>query len=223
LENCDFSLGHWQAVLKNALEMGYRFCFYEDYATEVSSMERTILLRHDVDISLEKALLLAEAEKDAGVKATYFIHLYSRFYHPFSLEGKKQIRKIVGLGNEVGLHCQPQHYTGKDKAAMLAQDTTRLSQVTKRPVKVCSVQRSGSTATLGSDELRKAGIEYEAHETHFFKQVKYVSDSGGRWREGCLCRWLGRKDRLAVLTHPVWWLGLELDQDEIPDRLNSGD
>jgi hypothetical protein len=34
---------------------------------------------------------------------------------------------------------------------------------------------------------------------------KYLSDSNGRWREGCVCGHLEEYERLCVLTHGWWW------------------
>ena len=36
--------------------------------------------------------------------------------------------------------------------------------------------------------------------------MKYISDSGARWREGDMFEWLQKNTpKLYVLTHPVWW------------------
>jgi hypothetical protein len=36
-------------------------------------------------------------------------------------------------------------------------------------------------------------------------EMKYLSESGGRWRESCFHNWINQVDRLQVLVHPFWW------------------
>jgi hypothetical protein len=47
-------------------------------------------------------------------------------------------------------------------------------------------------------------IDYHAYDQHFFKDMKYLSDSGGSWREGHWSEKLNLFEKLQVLTHPVW-------------------
>jgi hypothetical protein len=63
--------------------------------------------------------------------------------------------------------------------------------------------KSGHTVTEGN--LASFGLRYEAYTPRFIEGFKYLSDSNGRWREGCLCNHLGRHDRFCVLIHPFWW------------------
>ena len=44
-----------------------------------------------------------------------------------------------------------------------------------------------------------------SYENRFFKDIKYLSDSGGRWREGHFNEWVNVENKLQVLTHPWWW------------------
>lgn len=50
-------------------EKGYSFADYLNY----SNFNKAVILRHDVDFSLEKALEMAEIEKKEEVQSTYFI------------------------------------------------------------------------------------------------------------------------------------------------------
>ena len=44
------------------------------------------LWRHDVDFSIERALIMAEYESGYGIKANYFIQLSSNFYNVFDTD-----------------------------------------------------------------------------------------------------------------------------------------
>jgi hypothetical protein len=46
----------------------------------------------------------------------------------------------------------------------------------------------------------------EAYGDSFTKEMKYISDSSCRWREGCMHEFFERGvPRLCILTHGFWW------------------
>jgi hypothetical protein len=222
---CQFSIEHWQDVLKQAIKMGYRFCSFDDYATGLNDDEFTILLRHDVDVSLGKALRLAEIESSLNVFATYFIRLQSRFYNPEEFINHEIITKLQNLNVEIGLHYDLQYYQehGNNLHEMLETDVKKLSNLIGRPVRICSSHRPGRISTLNAIDIRRVGLMYEAYEPTFFTRVKYISDSRCHWREGCLCKWLGKVNNLTVLMHPIWWFELEMNKGVILERFKMGD
>ena len=58
--SCEFSLEHYRELLEAAQEGGYRFAGFDRRAAAGD-----LILRHDVDLSLEAALALAEVEAEA--------------------------------------------------------------------------------------------------------------------------------------------------------------
>ena len=223
--DCQFSITHWQDILKQAIALGYRFCSFDDYAIGPKDNEFTILLRHDVDVSLKKAIRLAKIESNLNIFATYFIRLKSRFYNPETPENRKLINELKEQNVEIGLHYDLQYYQehGNDPLKMFATDIEKLSNLIDSAVRVCSSHRQRSFSTLKNEDIRRTGIFYEAYEPAFIAQAKYISDSKRHWREGCLCKWLGKEKRLTVLMHPIWWFGQEIDKNVILDRIKKGD
>src|SRR6185369_59476 len=61
-------------------------------------------VRHDVDVSLARALPLARKEADWGVCATYHVMLDSPFYDARSTASRSILAAILECGHEVGLH-----------------------------------------------------------------------------------------------------------------------
>ena len=57
---CRFDLDHYRELLTAAVAGGYRFAFFD-----TAPKEGTVILRHDVDLSLDAALQMAEVEADA--------------------------------------------------------------------------------------------------------------------------------------------------------------
>jgi len=98
--SCPFDFGHYRELLDAARAGGYRFAFFEG-----EPREGDLLLRHDVDISLDAALRLAELEAEAGARATYFLMTESVFYNLASAEGERALPRLRELGHSVGLHA----------------------------------------------------------------------------------------------------------------------
>ncbi len=98
--SCAFDLEHYRELLEAAQAGGYRFAFFEG-----SPQPGTVLLRHDVDLSLDAALRMAEVEAAAGAQATYFLMTGSVFYNLNSHEGEHALARLRELGHRVGLHA----------------------------------------------------------------------------------------------------------------------
>ena len=102
--SCAFDLDHYAALLEAAKRGGYRFAFFD-----AEPRAGDLLLRHDVDLSLDAALRLAELEADAGARATYFLMTRSVFYNLASHEGEHAVGRLRELGHGVGLHAVHPH------------------------------------------------------------------------------------------------------------------
>src|SRR3954447_2938591 len=97
---CDFELEHYRELLDAAKAGGYRFAFFD---REPAAGD--LLLRHDVDLSLDAALAVAELEAEADASATYFLMTRSVFYNLASAEGERALARLRELGHRVGLHA----------------------------------------------------------------------------------------------------------------------
>ena len=206
---CSFSFEHYGYVMRQLLLNGHEFAFF----TEQPKTDRFIYLRHDVDRSLEKAAAMAAWERDLGVKATYFVRLHSRYYNCYSFPGLKALRAIMNFGHEIGLHTEFYDIAkvlGDDGAAVFAREKSILEEIIERPVRVFSPHRT--TGSTNTDEimsrLKALGNSHQmlcTFDDHFQRDVKYISDSSGIWREGCPCAYLDKHLRLQILVHPIWW------------------
>ena len=225
-QQCDFSMAHYGEILDRALELGYGI-FPLSSAVGESAAEkgsRSILLRHDADVSLELAVQMAEFESQKSIRATYFIRLHARYYDVKDPRNRGSIVRLRHIG-EVGLHYEPGFYqeAGGDRLGLLAEDRQRFASLVGTDVFGCAAHMPGTVGHFPEDEVKSAGLVYEAYAPLFTKDRKYLSDSGARWREGCLCRWLGKEDHFTVLVHPVWWLNWKEPATTVIQRLKAGD
>jgi len=211
---CNFSLEHYKEILDLAKSQGYAFSDFFD-----KGKEGIIYLRHDIDIALDKAVLLARIEKEKGARATYFVQLDSAFYNPFEKESLSIIKEISCLGHDIGLHFNPLHFNLK-KSQKIEEQISLCSKFF--PIKkVVSFHKAGSVGNILCKETKDFVSTYSPY---FFNQVKYISDSKGNWKQGCVCNFLKPESfsKIQLLTHPIWWgSGFNAPTDILNDYLKD--
>lgn len=210
----DFTYSAYARLIKLLQETGYVVTSYEDYAKN----KRCVILRHDVDNSLEKAVELARVEHQlGGIKSTYFLLLTSDFYNIFSLKGMRMVEGILSCGHDIGLHFDEVRYsesmgnveTIREKILM---EADVLSKVVGKTVTKVSMHRP-------SKDILEANLVIpgmiNTYSEKFFKEFKYLSDSRHRWREP-VEEIISRKsyERLQILLHPFWYNEKEMDIKE---------
>jgi hypothetical protein len=177
---CDFSLEHYRDLLRAARAGGYRWAGF-DRAPE----QGDLILRHDVDLSLDAALAMAEVEADEAAWSTWFLMTRSVFYNLASSEGERAIERLRALGHRVAHHAVYPHV-----------------DLDKRFDPVVAWHNP-------DPEFMTAPIEGAVNvmQAPFFDPEHYRSDSNQRWRSGCPHDDLaaGRFTWLQLLTHPEIW------------------
>ena len=179
--SCTFDLAHYRDLLDAAKDGGYRFAFFED-----APSPGDLILRHDVDLSLDAALRLAELEAEADAVATYFLMTGSIFYNLGSSEGEAALERLRELGHRVGLHAVYPRLDLDDRFDAVVAWHNPDPEYMSAPVE-------GATNVM---------------EPPWFHPDTYRSDSNQRWRSGCPDEELraGAFPWLQLLTHPEIWV-----------------
>ncbi len=99
MENCNFSLDHYRELLEAAKAGCYRLAGFDG-----GPQPGDLIIRHDVDLSLEAAITMAEVEAEAGVTTTWCLMTRSVFYNLGSREGERAIARLRELGGRVAHH-----------------------------------------------------------------------------------------------------------------------
>ena len=231
-DGCGFSLPHYRDVLVRARLMGYAIRPMRDWAAGLATEPRSILLRHDIDVSLESIAPIDAIENELGIHATYYVRTRARFYDVGGDTGATAMAALRAHGHEVGLHYEPdpdgQSEVAWDDASKvaLAADKARLIGVAGEPMEGAAAHRPAKAGALTPEQVRSVGFAYEATGPTLeaaSPRWKYLADSRGQWREGCICGWLGNVDRLIMVVHPIWWTGGQADRANILERLGRGD
>lgn len=205
-QGCDFTFRHYRDILEAALRMGYTFSTFA--AHEAVTAPRLFLMRHDVDLSIDNCLTFARIEHELGIASTYFVRVHARLYNPFEFHTYRKLREFERLGHELALHYEPGYAAavGEDEQQMVRREKTILEAILDHPVVSASAHLPGKSGkTVTEANAASFGLRYEAYTARFMEGFKYISDSNGRWREGCMCGHLGQHERLCVLTHGWWW------------------
>lgn len=194
-----FTLDYYKKIVQELRNNEYSFSNYSNY----KNYKKTVIIRHDIDFSLKKALSIAHIEHDYNISSTYFLLLTSDFYNVFSLESISIISKILNLGHEIGLHFDETRYIGQDIISSIYKEILIFEKLLNQKIKVVSMHRP-STKTLESNYVFDDIINSYGKE--FFVDMEYVSDSRRLWKIDLINLIQTREhDRIHLLTHPIWY------------------
>ncbi len=175
---------------------------------DLHAQKRCVILRHDIDNSISKALQMAKLEQSIGIASTYFVLVSSDFYNIFSKKNTKMLHEIAACGHEIGLHFDEMKYEdliGNEKKLQMKiqMEAHSLENVVERPVTVMAMHRA-STAMLNAN-LQIPGM-INSYRNTFFHDFKYISDSRRHW--GASVEQIIEQElyeRLHILTHAFWY------------------
>jgi hypothetical protein len=178
--SCSFDLAHYAELLEAAKAGGYRWASFDR-----EPQDGDVLLRHDVDLSLDAALRMAELEAEQGAQATYFLMTESVFYNLASKEGRNAIERLRALGHRVGLHAVWPNAVRDERFDPVVAWHNPDPGYMREPVE-------------GAVNVMQAP---------YFREDRYRSDSNQHWRSGCPHEDLARGafPWLQLLTHPEIW------------------
>ncbi len=204
-----FTPEHYRTLLQAGLDSGYAFLLFGEAAKG-----RSVYLRHDVDNSVDDALAMASIEADLAVRSTYLILLRSRNYNLLAGDSIAKVRQIAALGHEIGLHhsCEPGDAVDgrRPLEQSIRADAALLEAQTGLPVRVFSLH---NPAEKDNFALEIPGLINTYH-SRYFREIKYLSESNFRWRDGCPCNLFlsQRYDVMQILVHPMSYAA-SLDSD----------
>ena len=222
----NFTYKAYEGLIASLKEHGYDTVSYEDAAKASAGPEKCVILRHDVDYSIDRAVRIAEIEHSAGVSSTFFFLLTSGLYNICSGHCVDIVKHIASLGHYIGLHFDETVYPtlSGDTAGIvdaISHEARILEDITGEHIGSVSMHRPGRQI-LDAD-LQIPGIINSYGKT-FFEQFKYLSDSRRRWREPVDEIIAGEEcAKLHILTHPFWYNDTESDiHDTVMQFVNAG-
>ncbi len=176
--------------------------------------EGVVLLRHDVDKSVERALEIAAVERERGIRASYFFLLRSRMYNLLEPETRARALTIADMGHSIGLHVDQGRISShphEDQRALvvsISEEIQLFEAIVGRRSSRCISFHNPSRAVVG---WSPSPVDFTSTYAPRFMppRTKYISDSNAHWREGDPIPLLGQTvwPRVQILIHPLWWTG----------------
>lgn len=215
-----FTYAYYRALLETLTHYGYHFVSFGEVDVERNDQ---VVLRHDVDLSLEAACALAEIEAEYGVQSVFHVLLTADVYNPASRRSQALLARIRALGHRIGLHIDPAALS-KEPATVQAQLAHLFDCATfiLGPLDSYSIHRlatNGQTDVLKPQKLPFPTPPY-ADDTLYRNHLVYRSDSRREWRHGDLLTELkflcGRS--LHINLHPIWWTASATSRAEVLTR-----
>lgn len=220
----EFSYSYYKKILSIIKTNFDQYLFSQ--APIVFSMQHSrpiIFIRHDIDLDLEKALVMAQIEYKNKIKSCYMVMTNCSFYSLQNSSTKSILNEILKMGHEVGLHydfakselTSYKSLTNDFVIQQIDHDCEILENIILQKVQTISFHRTSQQFLRGP--LIVAG-RINAYSAKLMEW--YLTDSKGIWREGTPIQFLEKpkKPSLQLLVHPIWW---GFNHQSSNDRLQS--
>ena len=175
----DFTLSRYLELCRAIIQSGYTATTVFDYLTQ--NLDRCIILRHDVDRKVDRALAMAQLESRLNLQSTYYFRTTSGVFKP------EIIRQISDLGHEIGYH-----YEALDNAKgdvdiaidIFSHELDRFREIVD--VKTACMHGNPLKRWSNMDIWEKYnfedfGIIGEPYLTIDYSKVMYLTDTGRAW------------------------------------------
>ena len=194
----NFNLNNYIKIIQEYKQKNYKFINFNNNVDEY----KNIILRHDVDFDIQKAFEMAKAENSEDITSTFFFLLRSDSYNFSEKQNIAYIKKIMDLGHEIGIHFDSTLYN--DPALGFELEMNLFKLLTGVDSKVISFHRPNNFYLDNNDLF--FGLPH-TYQNKFFKDIKYISDSGGAffYDNPLKCDEFYESKSVQLLIHPIWW------------------
>lgn len=203
---------HYQIFLNEFIKKNYAFIKFNAPLTASNQM----LLRHDIDFDIDYAYKMAQLEKDLNVVSTYFFLMRSDAYNILEPDNINKIKLIKDMGHTISIHFDPTLYDDLEKGFLF--EKSLFEQLFDVSIDIISIHRPHEIFLNGEQSFCGVGHTYAPK---YFKDIKYISDSGGQFKYGHPydSEAFKHNDTIQLLIHPIWWV---FAKDQLPvDCLNA--
>ena len=178
---------------------------------EAKELSEFVILRHDVEFSVTRALKMAKLEESSGIKSTYFFQVLSSAYNPFSNEHRDAIQMIQKMGHSIGLHAYISHLKEGDIGS-LNNELAKQKNMFEFGLELNCTNFSFHRPPMWALEIRQDNLcnMLNAYGPSFFefssepKDIKYIADSKHNWPYGHPIEH-ERERKMQILLHPDEW------------------
>lgn len=203
LSSIEYRLDSYEALLRSFQMVGYEFVQFDPNAPPG---HKEIVLRHDIDLSIERAVTMAERERELGVRSTYCFLLSAPAYDLTRPQNVRTLQRIAKLGHEVALHFDTHTYweqSNEPRPESIEAKVTDELDVIGRLI--------GEELSTASFHIPPAWVLDQSfagftntYAPPFFGEIEYVSDSSQKWSSTEPFP-NGLPETFQLLVHPGLW------------------
>ena len=177
--------------------------------------DKFVIMRHDVEYSVERAYELSRVEQSMDFRSTYFFQWTNNNYNVLSRKNMDMIKDMHERGQHIGLHFALNGMTDMQQIRKRIKiEIDILSEMFGFEITQFSVHRPSKD--ILRENIKMDGI-LNAYQDDFFTfadpitedtplQVKYLSDANHIWRYGYPDeKNITSYDKVQILTHPFSW------------------
>ena len=179
MKSKDFTQTTYRSLLSSLKGQNYQFQRVSDFAKNPA--EKSVMLRHDVDIRKFNSLEFAKIQHAEGIVGTYYFRIVPESYD------EDVIKRIYEMGHEIGYHYEDLDIAKGDPHKAIKLFEEHLSKL-RRLVPIRSICMHGSPRSKFDNReiwthfrYQDFGIDVEPYFDFDFKKVFYLTDTGRRW------------------------------------------
>lgn len=206
----EFTHESYLKLLADIQSMGRKFVGFDTVTPEDDNY---VILRHDVDFSLPKAVEIAKLDRQAGVSSTFFVLLTAPYYNALSYDGVNCIHEIAAMGHKIGLHYDASGYedlTEQQRLNRVRMRADMLQDAIGMPITMIAQHKPGKST------VKQVFPDFiDAYSPQFFKDIAYMSDSRRLFLTSDLLDFFRNHSRAQLLLHPLWWNKVNMTRAEI--------
>jgi len=196
-----FAPRSYRRLLITFRNAGYVF---ERFVNFRGSLQNSLLLRHDIDFSINIALDLAKIDAEEKIQSTFFVQLRTPLYNALSKQNICILNQINQLGHDIAMHIELDLYDDQRKG--LSEELEILQKYVPFSINnIISVHRPRNLESL--QKMIFPAVKH-TYEKLFFLDMAFFSDSRGEWRFGhpiSSDAFMTRRS-MQLSLHPLWWI-----------------
>lgn len=205
-----FSYEDYRQIIRLIKETGL-VTTYEEALTR----EMFILMRHDVEYSVERAHALSRVEESMDFRGNYFFQWTNNSYNILSRKNRDILTDMHERGHHIGLHFALNGMTDMRLVReRIKKEAEMLSDMLGFAITTFSIHRPSPDVLR--ENIKIDGL-LNAYQDEFFSfdpkaspeselRVKYLSDANHIWRYGYPDEeTIKAHDRIQILVHPFGW------------------
>lgn len=201
-----FDTPSYERLLRQVQDAGRSFVGFDE-------PEAGVVLQHDVELSLDRALTMARLEATLRVCGTYCVPLDAPLHDTSTVTFANTVQTISQLGHEVGLQFDPHAHWAEppgEDALRRRIDERRdvLARLVGEPVEVVSFRQP-------TERLRSFDLEGAINACQVPPDLpEYRTVSDREWLDGLPLR-DGVPERFRLCVHPGLWHSVERGRPEV--------